>query len=50
MREALTLAEHIVVMGNGRVLHSENTNALRARHPGTDAQSMLRELLAGAAT
>lgn len=48
MREALTLAEHIVVMGKGRVLHSENTEALLRRHAGADAQSMLRELLAGA--
>jgi osmoprotectant transport system ATP-binding protein len=49
MREALTLAEHIVVMGNGRILHSENKNALLQRHPGADAQAMLRELLAGVA-
>ena len=50
MHEALTLAEHIVVMGGGRVLHSENRDALLRRHPGEDAPSLLRELLAGADT
>ena len=47
MREALTLAEHIVVMGSGRILHSEDRGELLDRHPGRDASTLLRELLAG---
>jgi osmoprotectant transport system ATP-binding protein len=47
MREALLLAEHIVVMGEGRVLHSESKQALLAEKPGTDPNFLLRELLGG---
>jgi len=50
MREALTLAEHIVVMGEGRVLHSESKAALLQRNPGMDPQALLRQLLTGTDT
>ena len=47
MREALLLAEHIVVMGEGRVLHSDNKQALLGEKSGTDPNFLLRELLGG---
>ena len=49
MREALLLAEHIVVMGSGRVVHSENKQQMLQRNPGAEPQALLRELLSGAA-
>jgi osmoprotectant transport system ATP-binding protein len=49
MREALLLAEHIVVMGGGRVLHSENKDQLLQRNPGVEPQALLRTLLSEAA-
>ena len=48
MREALVLAQHIVVMGGGRVLLSEPRDALLRRHPDADATILLREVLSGA--
>jgi osmoprotectant transport system ATP-binding protein len=50
MREALLLAEHIVVMRAGRVLHSDNKQALigqKSEKSGTDPNLLLRELLRG---
>ncbi len=47
MREALLLAEHIVVMGEGKILHSTRKHELRARNPQADPQELLHELLAG---
>jgi osmoprotectant transport system ATP-binding protein len=47
MREALILAEHIVVMGEGRILHNASKTELLRKHPGDDPQALLRELLAG---
>jgi osmoprotectant transport system ATP-binding protein len=47
MREALLLAEHIVVMGEGRVLHSDSKEKLLQEKPGTDPNFLLRELLGG---
>ncbi|NND68309.1 MAG: ATP-binding cassette domain-containing protein, partial [Halioglobus sp.] len=48
MREALLLAEHIVVMSRGRILHSGSKADLLARNPAADAPALLRELLSGA--
>lgn len=48
MREALLLAEHIVVMGKGKILHGGSKADLLARNPGADAPALLRELLAEA--
>ena len=45
MREALILAEHIVVMGEGRILHSASKVELLRNHQKEDAQALLRELL-----
>ena len=50
MREALLLAEHIVVMGSGRIVHSENKQQLLQRNPGAEPQVLLRSLLSGAAS
>ncbi len=48
MREALLLAEHIVVMGEGVILHSTSTAELQARNPSAEPQALLHELLARA--
>ena len=48
MGEALILAEHIVIMSGGRVLRSENRDALLRQYPHKQPQSLLRDLLAEA--
>lgn len=48
MREALLLAEHIVVMGNGRIISSDSKAALLRRDPAAEPPSLLRALLEGA--
>ncbi len=48
MREALLLAEHIVVMGQGRILRSDGKAALLQDNPGAEPQALLRTLLQGA--
>lgn len=45
MREALRLAEHVVVMREGRIVCSETTEALRSRHEGQDEDALLNTLL-----
>ncbi len=45
MHEALRLADHILVMAAGRVLHSAGTAELRQRYPGADAETLLLDLL-----
>jgi osmoprotectant transport system ATP-binding protein len=50
MREALLLAEHIVVLGSGRIVHSENKRQLLQRNLGAEPQVLLRSLLSGAAS
>ena len=49
MREALHLADHIVVMRAGRVTCSESRQALQQRHPGLEPENLLHTLLNGAA-
>jgi len=46
MGEALILAEHIVIISGGRILRSENRDALLRRYPHKQPQSLLRDLLA----
>jgi osmoprotectant transport system ATP-binding protein len=50
MREALLLAEHIVVMGEGRIISSDSKAGLLQSNPGAEPQALLRSLLAGAGT
>jgi osmoprotectant transport system ATP-binding protein len=50
MREALLLAEHIVVMGAGKIISSDSKAALLQREPGAEPQALLRTLLAEATT
>lgn len=45
MGEALLLAEHIVVMGNGRIISSDSKPDLLRRDPGAGPQALLRALL-----
>ncbi len=45
MREAVLLAEHIVVMQAGRILHRLSSADLLSQHPGQDPQAILRQLL-----
>lgn len=48
MREALVLAQHIVIMRAGRILRSESRATLLNQFPGKQPQQLLRELLAEA--
>ena len=45
-REALLLAEHIVVMGAGKIISSDSKAALLQRESGAEPQALLRTLLA----
>lgn len=47
MREALLLADHIVIMNAGRVVCSEPRAALLKRQPEAEAEALLHALLAG---
>jgi osmoprotectant transport system ATP-binding protein len=46
MREALTLADHLVIMREGQIIHSQSRDQLLSLHPGAEPETMLRELLA----
>jgi osmoprotectant transport system ATP-binding protein len=48
MREAMRLADHIIVMDHGRVICSKSTAALRHDSPGQDPDELLQSLLAQA--
>lgn len=48
MREALCLADHIVIMASGKIISSESKAALLERGAGRDPETLLHELLAGA--
>ncbi len=48
MREALLLADHIVVMGEGCILHSEATSVLQRGREQSEPEELLHELLSGA--
>lgn len=48
IREALHLADHIVIMGNARVACSESKASLLERHHGKDPEALLHTLLEGA--
>jgi osmoprotectant transport system ATP-binding protein len=50
MREALLLADHIVVMGEGRILQSQGKAELLRHNPGVEPQALLHALLSGAAS
>jgi len=45
MREAMSLAQHVVVLEKGRLLLQAGTAELQARSPGLDAEQLLLELL-----
>ena len=45
MREALMLAEQIVVMGAGTILCNESKAELLQRYPGRDPEALLHSLL-----
>jgi len=45
MREAMSLAQHVVVLEKGRLLLKAGTAELQARSPGLDAEQLLLELL-----
>lgn len=49
MREALLLAGHIIVMGNGRIMHSQDKKSLLDRHGDGDPEALLNALLSEAA-
>ncbi|MEM1112833.1 MAG: ATP-binding cassette domain-containing protein [Pseudomonadota bacterium] len=48
MPEALKLADHILVMATGRVVHSASRDDLLAQHPGEEPGALLERLLRGA--
>jgi osmoprotectant transport system ATP-binding protein len=48
MREALLLAQHIVVMRAGRIIHSGPTTTLKAAADDKDPEMLLHDLLSGA--
>lgn len=48
IREALKLADHIVIMGAGQVLYSESKAALLQRDDSAEPEVLLQNLLAGA--
>jgi osmoprotectant transport system ATP-binding protein len=48
MREAMRLADHIVVMSEGRISYSKPTAALQQDNPGIDPEDLLQSLIAGA--
>ncbi len=48
MREALLLADHIVVMGSGRIAHSDGKTTLMQRHGDDSPESLLHALLSEA--
>jgi len=48
IREALLLAEHIVVMGAGRIASSDSVQQLLQTHAGVEPEVILHRLLAGA--
>jgi osmoprotectant transport system ATP-binding protein len=45
MREAMRLADHIVVMENGRISCSKSTTDLQRDNPGKDPEEILQELM-----
>ena len=45
MREALLLADQIVVMGAGTILCNESKADLLQRYPGRDPEALLHSLL-----
>ncbi len=45
MREALTLADHLVIMREGRIIQSQSRDELLKRHPGAEPETLLHELL-----
>lgn len=47
MREAMRLADNIIVMEHGRVICNKSTAALRLDSPGQDPDDLLQSLLAG---
>ena len=49
MREALLLAEHIIVIRNGRIAHSEDKASLLQRYDNGDPETLLNALLSEAA-
>tara|TARA_R110002110_G_scaffold205066_7_gene417290 strand:+ start:448302 stop:449042 length:741 start_codon:yes stop_codon:yes gene_type:complete len=46
MREAMRLADNIVIMSGGRIITRESTDTLRARNPDIDPHTLLHNLLA----
>ncbi len=46
MREALTLADHLVIMLEGRIIHSQSRDELLQRHPRAEPETLLHRLLA----
>jgi osmoprotectant transport system ATP-binding protein len=49
MREAMHLADRIVVLRNGRIAVDADTAELRARRPGVEPEQVLQEFLGGTA-
>ena len=45
MREAMLLADRVVVMDAGQVVLSESVDALRASRPGVEPEALLQELM-----
>ena len=48
IREALQLAEHIVIMTGGRVVRSDSKSTLLGDRAGSDPELLLQSLMAGA--
>jgi len=47
MGEAMRLADHIVIMDEGRICSSSPTAALQHEHPGIEPQELLQSLMSG---